>query len=95
MAPVGKGMGRTVSNKVTPENIKVAPENNKVTTNSITKKVLITDLKVEFLATKVDDYDVTNCFFKIIDSDCMANLKPLVSLNEDSGRSTGATAQIF
>jgi hypothetical protein len=48
--PVGKGMCRTVSNKVTPENIKVtpenikvAPENNKVTTDCITKKVLITD----------------------------------------------------
>ena len=42
MAPVGK-MGRTVSNKVAPGNIKVTPENhkvpvenNKVTTNGIT-----------------------------------------------------------
>ena len=35
MAPVSK-MGRTASNKVAPV------ENNKVTTNGITKKVLIT-----------------------------------------------------
>jgi hypothetical protein len=67
MALVSK-MARTASNKVAPvENIKAPVVNNEVTTNGITKK------KVEFLATKVDDYDSTNCFFKIIDSDCMAD----------------------
>jgi hypothetical protein len=53
-----------------------------VTTNAITKKVLITNSRVEFLATKVDDYDSTNCFFKIIDSDCMAKLSPFLSLSD-------------
>ncbi len=31
------------------------------------KKIIITDLCVEFLASKLDDYDCVNCFFKIID----------------------------
>jgi len=47
------------------------------------KKVLIQDLHVEFLASKVDDYDCVNCFFKIIDSDGLSKLKPLLSLNDD------------
>ena len=34
------------------------------------KKILITDLCVEFLASKLDDDDCVNCFFKIIDKDC-------------------------
>jgi hypothetical protein len=77
MVPVSKApamapMGRTLESKL-----------NKFTANGINKKVLITGLHVEFLATKVDDYDVTNCFFKMIDSDCMAKLKPLLTLNED------------
>ncbi len=41
-------------------------------------------MNVEFLASKVDDYDCVNCFFKIIDIDCLNKLKPLMSLNEDS-----------
>ena len=66
MAPVSK-MARTATNKVAPvENIKAPVVNNKVTTNGITKKVLITYLKVEFLATKVDDYDSTNCLKLLI-----------------------------
>ena len=60
-----------------------------MTPKAITKKVLITNSQVEFLATKVDDYDSTNCFFKIIDSDCMGKLNPLLSLND------GILAQTF
>ena len=47
------------------------------------KQVFIQDLNVEFLASKVDDYDCVNCFFKIIDIDGVSKLKPLLSLNED------------
>lgn len=47
------------------------------------KKVLIQDLHVEFLASKVDDYDCVNCFFKIIDIDSVSKLKPLLGLNDD------------
>ncbi len=47
------------------------------------KTVFIQDLNVEFLASKVDDYDCVNCFFKIIDTDGLTELKPLLSLNED------------
>ncbi len=68
------------------------------------KTVFVQDLNVEFLASKVDDYDCVNCFFKIIDIDCLNKLKPLLSLNEnrsfkmpiwlpDSGHSAGASAQ--
>ncbi len=48
------------------------------------KKVFVQDLNVEFLASKVDDYDCVNCFFKIIDIDGVNKLKPLLSLNDDS-----------
>ena len=51
--------------------------------NNNYKKVFIQYLNVEFLASKVDDYDCVNCFFKIIDTDCLSKLKPLFSLNED------------
>ena len=47
------------------------------------KKVLIQDLHVEFLASKVDDYDCVNCFFKIIDIDGVSKLRPLLGLNDD------------
>ncbi len=49
-------------------------------------------MNVEFLASKVDDYDCVNCFFKIIDTDGLNKLKPLLSLNEDSSHSAGAAA---
>jgi hypothetical protein len=45
---------------------------------------LIQYLHVEFLASKVDDYDCVNCFFKIIDIDGVSKLKPLLGLNEDN-----------
>ncbi len=48
------------------------------------KQVFVQDLNVEFLASKVDDYDCVNCFFKIIDIDVVNKLKPLLSLNDDS-----------
>jgi hypothetical protein len=89
MAPATK-IQKTADNKknLTPpvvENVKATPiEKKVVATNAITKKVLITDLKVEFLATKVDDYDSTNSFFKIIDSDCITKLNPLLSLNDST-----------
>ena len=44
---------------------------------------MIQDLHVEFLASKVDDYDCVNCFFKIIDIDGVSKLKPLLGLNDD------------
>jgi len=47
------------------------------------KKVLIQDLHVEFLASKVDDYDCVNCFFKVIDIDGVTKLRPLLGLNDD------------
>ncbi len=47
------------------------------------KKVFVQDLNVEFLASKVVDYDCVNCFFKIIDIDGVNKLKPLLSLNDD------------
>ena len=47
------------------------------------KKVLIQYLHVEFLASKVDDYDCVNCFFKIIDIDGVSKLRPLLGLNDD------------
>ena len=53
--------------------------------NNNNNKVLIQDLHVEFLASKVDDYDCVNCFFKIIDIDGVTKLKPLLSLNDDRG----------
>ena len=40
-------------------------------------------MNVEFLASKVDDYDCVNCFFKIIDIDGVNKLKPFMSLNDD------------
>ncbi len=46
-------------------------------------------MNVEFLASKVDDYDCVNCFFKIIDIDGVNKLKPFMSLN------TGEQAQPF
>ena len=67
----------------------------KAQNNNNKKKVLITDLSVEFLATKVDDYDVKNCFFKIIDAKCVAKLDPLLGVNADSSHSVGATSQAF
>ena len=51
-------------------------------TNS-NKQILIIDLNVEFLATKIDDYDVKTCFFKNIDAKCLHKLDPLLSINED------------
>ena len=34
---------------------------------------------------KLDDYDCVNCFFKIIDNDCLTKMNPLLSLNSDRG----------
>jgi len=51
--------------------------------NNNNKKVLIQDLNVEFLASKVDDYDCVNCFFKIIDINGVSKLRPLLGLNDD------------
>ena len=45
--------------------------------------MFVQDLNVEFLASKVDDYDCVNCFFKIIDIDGVNKLKPFMSLNDD------------
>ncbi len=53
--------------------------------NNNNNKVFIQDLNVEFLASKVDDFDCVNCFFKIIDIDSVSTLKPLLSLNDDKG----------
>ena len=56
---------------------------------------MIQDLHVEFLASKVDDNDCINCFFKIIDIDGVSKLRPLLGLNDASSHTAGAPAQTF
>jgi hypothetical protein len=55
----------------------------KTTNKHNNKNIVIQDLNVEFLSTKVDDYDVANCFFKVIDITGVSKLRPLILINAD------------
>ena len=48
-----------------------------------TNTVNVTELVVEFLSTKKDNYDQEISYFKIVDTAFRMKLKPLFSLNDD------------